>query len=185
MKKTRTLDERRLHSGVGPNGRPVCRWCGTETQPPRNSYCSDRCRMELEIQAHYRVAAYLIADRDQWECQICGLDILNLAKIVGQLGPCASWPRWRVLAGGRLVQDPRRGQHHHPGLHSSWVGWLRERGFDDVTKRRMWDIDHIVPLAEGGPNDSTNLRTLCRPCHKGETRELQRKMAEQRRRKSD
>lgn len=27
------------------------------------------------------------------------------------------------------------------------------------------DIDHIVPLAEGGTSDMTNLRTLCTTCH--------------------
>lgn len=27
------------------------------------------------------------------------------------------------------------------------------------------DCDHIVPKAEGGTDDPSNLRTLCRPCH--------------------
>jgi 5-methylcytosine-specific restriction endonuclease McrA len=26
-------------------------------------------------------------------------------------------------------------------------------------------IDHIIPLAQGGPNDLSNFRTLCRSCN--------------------
>ena len=29
----------------------------------------------------------------------------------------------------------------------------------------LLDIDHIVPLAEGGTSDMANLRTLCATCH--------------------
>lgn len=35
-----------------------------------------------------------------------------------------------------------------------------------------WDADHIVPLCEGGAHSLQNLRTLCRPCHKEETKAL-------------
>jgi 5-methylcytosine-specific restriction enzyme A len=28
------------------------------------------------------------------------------------------------------------------------------------------DVDHIVPRAGGGPDDPSNLRSLCRPCHR-------------------
>lgn len=27
------------------------------------------------------------------------------------------------------------------------------------------EIDHIIPLAQGGTNDLSNLQTLCRPCN--------------------
>lgn len=32
-----------------------------------------------------------------------------------------------------------------------------------------WECDHLVSLRKGGTNDVTNLRVLCRPCHKGKT----------------
>lgn len=35
-----------------------------------------------------------------------------------------------------------------------------------------WDADHIVPLCEGGTNFLDNIRTLCRPCHKAQTKAL-------------
>lgn len=35
-----------------------------------------------------------------------------------------------------------------------------------------WDADHIVPVCEGGRTELSNIRTLCKPCHKAETRKL-------------
>jgi 5-methylcytosine-specific restriction protein A len=31
---------------------------------------------------------------------------------------------------------------------------------------RFLDVDHIMPRIAGGTDDPSNLRTLCRPCHK-------------------
>lgn len=28
-----------------------------------------------------------------------------------------------------------------------------------------WHADHIVPLADGGPDDTANMQPLCPPCH--------------------
>lgn len=44
---------------------------------------------------------------------------------------------------------------------------LRERGF--VPRRSLWELDHIVPLIDGGSHDVSNLQTLCTPCHKRKT----------------
>ena len=40
----------------------------------------------------------------------------------------------------------------------------------------MLEVDHIVPISEGGTNDLTNLRTLCRGCHARETGLLRRRL---------
>lgn len=37
-----------------------------------------------------------------------------------------------------------------------------------------WECDHLVPLSKGGTNDITNLRVLCRLCHKAKTAEDRR-----------
>jgi 5-methylcytosine-specific restriction protein A len=32
------------------------------------------------------------------------------------------------------------------------------------------EVDHIVPVSEGGTNDPTNLAAICIPCHRAKTR---------------
>ena len=34
------------------------------------------------------------------------------------------------------------------------------------------EVDHIVPVAEGGDNDIMNLITSCRDCNRGKVRKL-------------
>lgn len=31
------------------------------------------------------------------------------------------------------------------------------------------EVDHIVPLVEGGSDDRSNLQGVCRPCHQAKT----------------
>jgi 5-methylcytosine-specific restriction protein A len=33
------------------------------------------------------------------------------------------------------------------------------------------EVDHIVPLTQGGTNDRANLRGLCRSCNRGKSRD--------------
>lgn len=44
---------------------------------------------------------------------------------------------------------------------------LRALGFRPRTS--LWELDHIVPLVDGGGHDLANLQTLCMPCHKRKT----------------
>ena len=39
-----------------------------------------------------------------------------------------------------------------------------ERGF--VRRRSLWELDHVVPLIDGGGHEPSNLQTLCVPCHR-------------------
>ncbi|MDE0658047.1 MAG: HNH endonuclease [Gammaproteobacteria bacterium] len=32
------------------------------------------------------------------------------------------------------------------------------------------EVDHVVPLKDGGTDDLSNLQTLCKPCHAAKTR---------------
>ena len=34
---------------------------------------------------------------------------------------------------------------------------------------QLWDLDHIIPLALGGADETHNLQVLCVPCHKDKT----------------
>ena len=46
--------------------------------------------------------------------------------------------------------------------------------------RTPWEMDHAVPLAEGGLNEMDNFRTLCIPCHKSETVVLRKRLTKPR-----
>lgn len=64
--------------------------------------------------------------------------------------------------------------------------YARDRGKCElcptVCTRRGWEMDHRVPVVEGGGSCGLeNLRTLCRACHRRETAALARRRAERRR----
>lgn len=44
----------------------------------------------------------------------------------------------------------------------------------------MWEADHIVPKCEGGPDDLSNLRTLCLECHYHQTVLLRKRLRNKR-----
>ena len=50
----------------------------------------------------------------------------------------------------------------------------RDLGITDPRRfgRTLWNADHVVPIAEGGSDDPSNLRVLCLNCHAPETRYL-------------
>jgi 5-methylcytosine-specific restriction protein A len=42
-----------------------------------------------------------------------------------------------------------------------------------ISRKTLWDADHIVPVVEGGGEcDLANIRTLCLVCHRRVTLEL-------------
>lgn len=49
---------------------------------------------------------------------------------------------------------------------------LQERGVIHKKRKSWWEADHILPVVEGGDSSLDNMRTLCIPCHRGETRQL-------------
>jgi 5-methylcytosine-specific restriction protein A len=44
--------------------------------------------------------------------------------------------------------------------------WARMRAKGFVPRRSLWELDHRVPLIDGGTHDLSNLQTLCVPCHR-------------------
>lgn len=63
----------------------------------------------------------------------------------------------------------------------------RDQGFCRLCRRDLgitgepYEADHKIPVVEGGLNCLANLRTLCLPCHRGETRKLAARRAKSRR----
>jgi len=44
--------------------------------------------------------------------------------------------------------------------------WARMRKQGFVPRRSLWELDHKIPLIDGGTHELSNLQTLCVPCHR-------------------
>ena len=156
------------------NERGRCRFCGTSPLPGRRtSWCSDSCVDEWKTISDPGYLRWKVRQRDRGVCALCGFDTGRLARILHRV----AGRLWRSGASG--VASARR-----------MAAWMNRKGF--ITLRAewhavafrtvvLWHADHIVPLAEGGTNALSNIRTLCVPCHKAETAALARRLAEARR----
>ena len=52
--------------------------------------------------------------------------------------------------------------------------FLKRRGscagcYQKIDAGKVWDVDHILPVALGGTNETENLQILCKPCHQSKT----------------
>ena len=134
----------------GPNGRALCRWCQLEVQPRRFTFCSDWCVHEWRLRTDPAYLRDQVFARDKGVCAICSID----ARIA--------------------FFELRRSR----GLHRERL--LARWGFKRMTRKSLWDADHIVPVVEGGGEcDLLNLRTLCLVCHRQQTLELRRRRSAQ------
>lgn len=72
--------------------------------------------------------------------------------------------RWLKLRSWFMALEPEE----NPGLRCGPVCWgCKGNGLI----RRATEVDHIVPIAEGGsPTEPENLQSLCKPCHSAKTR---------------
>ena len=87
--------------------------------------------------------------RDRGVCGGCGLDTYALRRTL--------WAKW----------GPPGKRYRHRRQPPRLAEALRERGF--VPGRSLWELDHVVPLVEGGGHEEANLQTLCVPCHKAKS----------------
>jgi len=82
----------------------------------------------------------------------------------------------------RFVSVPR----HREQAHYQSADWRAKRdrilvrdafqcrACGRVVSGHAVNVDHIVPLADGGTDEDANLQTLCRSCHGKKTRDEQR-----------
>lgn len=104
-------------------------------------------------------------DRDRGRCVLCGFDPFRL-----------DWTSTTGCDAG------------HPALSHLWAEFLEPAvvkamlagGFKQW--RPLWEADHTVPLViDPAGHRPGNIRTLCVPCHKGETAKLAERLPELRR----
>ena len=131
---------------TGSSGHRLCRWCGLEVPPRRRTFCSDWCVHEWRLRTDGGYLRDRVFERDRGICAVCRTDTTSEWCHVKKLRGAA---RQRVL--------------------QSW-------GLNRLSRRTLWDADHIVPVVEGGGEcDLDNLRTLCLRCHRQATAELRKR----------
>ena len=132
---------------LGPNGRSLCCWCDAEVPPRRRNWCSDECVHQYKMAHDWTYVCRQVKKRDKAVCKECNLDTaslrLSLRKMARTQGKEAM-----------LIEATKYG-----------IPAYRASG------KRLWDADHIVPVAEGGSSDLSNIQTLCIRCHKIKTKE--------------
>jgi hypothetical protein len=131
-------------------------------------WCSDAWRW----QSDKNFALYHLMKGDPC-CAECGMDLKALEKraeiIHREYRRCVTWADYRA---GFLV--PVR-------FRERW-GWqareraLRSMGFTHP-RQSFAELDHIVPLWEGGSKLRGNLQVLCQPCHREKTKHESKRRA--------
>jgi len=77
----------------------------------------------------------------------------------------------RIDTNAAYVELRRSRGGHRQRLLVKW-------GLKRLTRKTLWDADHILPVVEGGGEcDLDNLRTLCILCHREQTLALRRRLA--------
>jgi 5-methylcytosine-specific restriction endonuclease McrA len=125
--------------------RGTCRWCGTaieraDGRPDRRRNWHPAC-VETYKLSWPSHARLRVLERDGGRCAGCGADTVK-----------------RRLRRSRPI-EPRPGDGRYAGPYCRAV-W---------SERHAWELDHVVPLADGGTHELANLQTLCRPCHRAKT----------------
>lgn len=151
----------------GPNGRRLCSWCKTEeVAPTRRKYCSDDCSEAYAITRNPSYARHKVWERDKGKCAKCGFDAKAMIDKFRE--HLARIPKANKRDAEYEIAKTLRALGFHRVGCSGFHKLGHVFNHDDY-----WDMDHIVPVVEGGGGcQLENLRTLCCPCHKEVTAEL-------------
>ena len=152
-----------------PDGRPLCRWCDQPVPPPKLTFCGPDCIHEWKLRSQPSYLRVYVEDRDHGICALCGIDTFELQRHLRALyrdvrdDKGRPWFRSKTfwpITFGIVVKEALRFR-----LSVAQLFRLLER-------RHPYDVDHTVPLIEGGGHGLTNVRSLCIGCHSEETKKL-------------
>lgn len=123
------------------------------------------------------VVTYSLGEKG--ECRLCAANIELVEfpyQVHGVCGRCAGWiaNHFNMRHGGEWLTwpNPVREPTAKELARKSLSRALRQKIFERDRYRciacgdhRNLECDHIVPLADGGTNDASNLQTLCKTCN--------------------
>jgi len=120
-----------------------------------------------------------VLERYAHRCALCDINVRYLDIAMRRMPP--SWDYLR----GFPVKYGKRDRFTSPMTHGALLGRHKDRAH--ALLGRLWgialwpgchfyEIDHIVPVVEGGRNVASNLRLLCRRCHKGVSVDLMKRL---------
>lgn len=159
-------------------GRKLCRWC--EQPIPKNSrrlyWCGTICIEEYKLRGDWNhLRAHIIARDREKGCAIC-----KGQRFHPELPP-ANRLQGKTPSGYELARNKLA------IMKATWTPQSGLRGpvppipeywgpYNPVA--RAWEVDHIIPVANGGTDHPANLRLLCRACHLDVTRAWWRSLRE-------
>jgi 5-methylcytosine-specific restriction enzyme A len=156
--RTLKLQDLPYYKAVSPEGRPLCCYCGRPVPKYRRSWCSNSCVHEFSLRSHPSYAASFVKKRDKGICRNCGLDCLELWRLIRQALPLDT-PSNEVL-----------NQRQRKLLGLRWSERYRYSHYHYNKVPRFWQVDHIVPVSLGGGGCGLgNLQTQCLWCHQRKT----------------
>lgn len=144
----------------------LCRWCGLDVKrisSKRRTFCSDECVHEYSIRSNSSYIRKYIAKRDNYICQICGLNCRGFLKHLNNYVRTKLWEEGNQKTRRQLEEE------FFAMNHMEWVNINNRSTF--------YDIDHIIPVSKGaGQCGEENLRTVCLRCHRIETAKLRKEL---------
>lgn len=130
----------------GEYGRRLCRWCQLEVPRGRRTFCSSFCVHEWRLRTDPGYLRDQVFARDKGKCALCLIDTVEAQRRLK-----------------RARGNSRKAMLQYWGLRA-------------LTRRSLWDADHVLPVCEGGGEcDLDNIRTLCMACHREVTDALMRR----------
>lgn len=166
----------------GPRGFALCRaGCGAECPTARNTFCSEACVHAWKLRTQPAYQARHVLERDKGVCERCSRDCLAVMAELRSVLAEHRRERW----GDRARTMNPDFVHGFEAADGPFAKRCEDLGLPTHLRRltrRLWEMDHRVPVAEGGGSCGLeNLRTLCWACHRVVTAELARRRAEAKR----
>ena len=170
-----------------PDGRRGCRWCKRPVAPPKRNWCGDpACVRAWKIRTDPATFRAAVFERDRGVCSACGLDATAYDVAAIQRAMAASVDaQIAARSANRRVAARAAGVEVRPV--SEWLKrlaaalrWRREHRVK--VRDSAWEAHHTRAIVDGGDwFDLDRVATVCAPCHRKLTAELNARLARERR----